>query len=83
MPRSKLTAKGQTTVPMMVRERLGIRYGDTIDFVFQDDGSVAVRSVKHDLLSLEGTLARPRRAVSIEDMDAAIQKTAAKRHRRR
>jgi antitoxin PrlF len=82
MPRAKLTSKGQTTIPMLVRERLGLRQGDAIDFVFLEDGSVALRSVKRDLRSLEGALARPGRgSVSIEDMDAAIRRTAVRRHR--
>ena len=83
MPRSKLTSKGQTTIPLPVRERLGLRNGDAIDFVFHDDGSVAVRSVKRDVLSLEGMLHKPgRRAVSIEDMDEGIRETAVARHLR-
>ena len=83
MPRSKLTSKGQTTIPFMVRERLGLRYGDAIDFVFQDDGSVALRSVKRDVLSLEGILhKRGRPVVSIEDMNEAIRETAVNRHHR-
>ena len=83
MPRTKLTSKGQTTIPMLVRERLGLSQGDAIDFVFQADGSVLLRSVKRDLLSLEGTLTRPgRRAVTLEEMDETIRATAVKRHRR-
>jgi AbrB family looped-hinge helix DNA binding protein len=83
MPRSKLTTKGQTTIPFVVRERLGLRYGDAIDFVFQDDGSVALRSVKRDVLSLEGILRKPgRRSVSIEEMNDAIRETAVTRHLR-
>ena len=83
MPRSTLTSKGQTTIPLAVRERLGLRYGDAIDFVFQDDGAVALRSVKRDVLSLEGILREPgRRAVSIEEMNEAIRQTAVARHLR-
>lgn len=83
MPRTKLTSKGQTTIPMLVRERLGLRQGDAIDFVFLADGSVALRSVKRDLLSLEGMLAKPgRRTVSLQEMDDAIRATAVKRHGR-
>ena len=83
MPRAKLTSKGQTTIPTVVRERLGLRQGDAIDFVFLEDGSIGVRSVKDDLLSLEGLLARPgAQTVSLKEMDAAIAGTAVKRDRR-
>ena len=83
MPRTKLTSKGQTTIPMVVRKRLGLSQGDGIDFVFQTDGSVLLRSVKRNLLSLEGMLARPGRpAVTLEEMDETIRATAVKRHGR-
>ena len=34
--RTKITSKGQVTIPKDVRERLGLRSGDEIEFV--DDG---------------------------------------------
>ena len=83
MARSKLTSKGQTTIPMAVRERLGLSVGDVMDFVFLPDGSVSVRAVKRDLLSLEGMLAKPGRpVVTLEEMDDAIRARAVKRHAR-
>ena len=82
MARSTLTSKGQTTIPMVVRERLGLRQGDAIDFVFLEDGSVHMRPVKRTILSLEGYLARRGgRAVSLAEMDAAVVEKAALRHR--
>ena len=40
--RSKMTAKGQTTVPKAVRQALGVGYGDEIAFVVDERG-VSVR----------------------------------------
>ena len=83
MPRSKLTSKGQTTIPFEVRERLGLDEGDVIDFVFQDNGWVALRLAKRDVLSLEGILHRPGgRIVPVEAMDAVIRQAAVNRDRR-
>jgi AbrB family looped-hinge helix DNA binding protein len=83
MARSTLTSKGQTTIPLEVRERLGLRQGDAIDFVFQQDGSVALRSAKRDVRSLKGLLKRPgMKAVSVEHMKAAVRNTAVKRYLR-
>ena len=39
---TKITSKGQVTIPKAVRDRLGLRPGDEIDFV-EDDGVVRVR----------------------------------------
>jgi len=38
MPTAKLTSKGQLTVPKSVREALGLRTGDSIDFVRENGG---------------------------------------------
>jgi AbrB family looped-hinge helix DNA binding protein len=42
MPTAKLTSKGQLTVPRDVREDLGLRAGDSIDFI-KDDGGFRIR----------------------------------------
>jgi len=81
MPTSRLTSKGQTTIPLQVRERLGLRQGDAIDFVFQPDGSVALRSPKRDVRSLKGLLHRPgRRVASLDEMNAAVRQAAVDRY---
>lgn len=41
---AKVTAKGQVTIPVDVREAVGIREGDKVVFVRMDDGSVSLRS---------------------------------------
>ena len=83
MARSTLTSKGQTTIPLKVRERLGLRRGDAIDFVFQADGSVTLRSAKRDIRSLKGCLQRlGTKSVSVEEMKAAVRRMAVKRYLR-
>ncbi len=42
MGKSKITSKGQITIPKDVRERLGLRPGDEIDFV-EDKAGFRVR----------------------------------------
>ena len=39
---STLTRKGQTTIPLKVRNHLKLRAGDKIEFVIQPDGKVVV-----------------------------------------
>lgn len=44
---SRITAKGQTTVPKAVRQALGVSYGSEIAFVVDEQG-VSVRRVETD-----------------------------------
>lgn len=46
--RSKITSKGQTTVPKAVRQALGVSSGDEIAFVVDDQQGVSVRRVDAD-----------------------------------
>ena len=74
MPSASLTSKGQITVPKAIRDRLKVATGDRLDFVIEDD-RVVLRAGTRDLRSLQGLLRRPgRKAVSIEEMNAAIAK---------
>lgn len=41
-----LTAKGQVTIPKNLRDHLGLRPGDQIDFEFLDDLSIRLRPVR-------------------------------------
>jgi len=64
--RSRITSKGQTTVPKAVRSALGVESGDEVEFVVTE-GGVSVQRVKNKeedpvimsfLAFLEGDLAR-------------------------
>jgi AbrB family looped-hinge helix DNA binding protein len=54
---AKVTSKGQVTLPVELRDRLGITPGDHIVFVEQPDGSYALRVRSGTLASLRGLLA--------------------------
>lgn len=78
MPSSLITAKGQTTIPKAIRDRLRVAPGDRVDFVVQADGSVTVEPAAHGVTPLKGLLAAKRhRPVSVAAMHAAIRKRAA------
>jgi len=75
MPSSLITAKGQTTIPKAIRERLGVEPGDRIDFVVQADGTVRVEPAIQGVTPLKGLLsAKGRRPVSVAAMHRAIRK---------
>ena len=74
MPTATLTSKGQLTVPKVIRERLRLRPGDTLDFVIAESGDVYVRAGRVDARDLQGLLRKPgRRPVSLDAMDDAIR----------
>jgi len=39
-PSSTISSKGQVTVPIEVRHRLGLKTGDRVDFVYEDGRTV-------------------------------------------
>ena len=41
-----LTVKGQVTIPKNMRDFLGLRPGDQVDFEFVDDGSIRLRPAR-------------------------------------
>jgi AbrB family looped-hinge helix DNA binding protein len=54
---AKVTSKGQVTLPLKLRDRLGIEPGDRVVFVEQADGTFALRVRSGTLADLRGLLA--------------------------
>ena len=68
---SKVTAKGQTTLPKDVRLALGLEEGDKVRYILED-GRVQILNTRHGR-ELAGMLFRSRyRTVSREEMNEAI-----------
>ena len=42
----KLTSKGQVTIPLEIREEFGLRPGDEVEFVIDEQGLHVVKSTK-------------------------------------
>jgi antitoxin PrlF len=77
-----LTSKGQITMPLSVRNALGLRPGAKVDFVPEGDGFKLV-PLKTDVTTLKGRFAgRVAKPVSIKAMNEAIGDAAAARQRR-
>jgi antitoxin PrlF len=71
---STLTSKGQTTIPSKIRAYLGIHSGDKLEFLIDKDGRVIVTALTSDVTELKNLLPKPKRKISIEDMNQAITK---------
>ncbi len=59
MADTTLTAKGQTTIPKEIRERLGLQASDKLVFTVLSDGTIVMRAKTRRLLDLAGSLTRP------------------------
>ena len=70
MIESRITAKGQTTLPKSVREALSAQAGDRVRYVIQD-GEVRIIPVR-PIGRLFGVLRHDGPAVTLEDMERAI-----------
>ena len=76
---STITSKGQTTIPKSIRDRLNLKAGDRVDFVVEEGGRVVLVPATVHVTELKGMMPPPRKAVSIEQMEAAIEAGAAAR----
>ena len=76
MNEGSLTTKGQTTVPAEIRRKMKLKAGDKLYWVFENGQSI-VRAKNKTLEDISGMLYRPgQKAVSLEEMDAAIAEGA-------
>jgi AbrB family looped-hinge helix DNA binding protein len=78
MPSAIVTSKGQITVPKEVREALGVRTGDRLEFVETSKGVYEVVAASRDVRELKGMIPRPRKPVSVEDMRRAVARRASR-----
>lgn len=79
MSEARMSSKGQITLPKEIRDRLGLKQGDRVRFIIEDDGRVRLLPAKRDISELMGILPKPRRAYSLEELDEIVQ-TAVARH---
>ncbi len=74
------SSKGQVTIPVAIRRKLGIEPGTPVRFV-ERDGLVVLEKVETDIASLFGIL-QTKHPVSLEDMDEAIADAVVERSER-
>jgi AbrB family looped-hinge helix DNA binding protein len=78
MSTATVTTKGQITIPVDVRRALNVEAGDRVEFVQIEPGRFEVVAATRSVRELKGRFGKPRRVVSIEEMDAAIAAQAAR-----
>ena len=72
MSTATITSKGQITIPVAVRNVLGLQPGDRIEFVETDNGQFNIVVANKPVTVLKGLIRKPIKPVSIDDMNAAI-----------
>ena len=67
---SSVTTKGQVTIPMELREKLGIKPGDRVGFV--DEGGKIVLQRQETAIEAVFGIVKPRKGATLEQMEGAI-----------
>jgi antitoxin PrlF len=76
MPTATITSKGQITIPIEVRKKLGLKAGVKIDFFEDEEGSYSIRPKTGSIMEMKGILRRLGYVPTIEEMDRDILKAA-------
>ncbi len=77
MDSATVTSKGQITIPVGVRAKLGLRPGSRVTFVPTDTGGYEIHLPASSIRDLKGSIPRPPGLVSLEDMNEAVAAGAA------
>jgi len=73
-----ITSKGQVTIPKALRDKLKLHAGDRLDFIVESDGTARLVPVTASIKELKGLVPKPKRKLSLEDMENAIAKGTSK-----
>lgn len=72
MASATVTSKGQVTIPVDVRTKLGLRPGSRLAFVPTASGGYEIHPEARSIKDLKGAVSRPPRPISVEEMNDAI-----------
>jgi antitoxin PrlF len=73
-----VTSKGQVTLPVEARRRLGIHAGTKLEFTVRGDDRMEVIRLGGSVRDLKGALPRAKRTLSLAQMQEAIARGAAR-----
>ena len=69
MANATLTSKGQTTIPKEIRDSLGLKAQDKLNFTLLPNGTVIMRAKNKSLLDLAGIANYKGPVIPVEDMN--------------
>jgi len=79
MSTAVMTSKGQVTIPLDVRKKLGLDQGDRVDFVDIGNNQFGIMAAVEEVTSLKGLVRKPAAPISLAAMNNAIARRGAKR----
>ncbi|MEO8311639.1 MAG: AbrB/MazE/SpoVT family DNA-binding domain-containing protein [Caldimonas sp.] len=77
MSTATVTTKGQVTIPVDVRRTLNVDAGDRVEFVEIEPGRFEMIAATRSIRELRGMFGKPKRSVTIAEMNRAIAKRGA------
>ena len=72
-----VSTKGQVVIPARIRSELGVDAGSRIEFVKTAEGWL-IKPAVLPVTALKGLLRKPKKPVSVEDMNRAIRRRPAR-----
>ncbi len=72
MATAAVTSKGQITIPIQVRKKLGLKPGDRVLFEESESGEIVLKPKTGSIMDLRGVFKWRGRPVSIEEMNETI-----------
>jgi AbrB family looped-hinge helix DNA binding protein len=76
MSSATVTSKGQVTIPVEVRTKLGLRPGSRLTFVPTGTGGYEIHAQAASIKDVKGAVPRPAQPVSVAEMNEAIAEGA-------
>jgi AbrB family looped-hinge helix DNA binding protein len=74
MATATLTSKGQITIPIEVRKKLGLKTGDRIGFIENENGEFVLKPKTGSIMNLKGIIKWTGKPVTIQEMNETIAK---------
>lgn len=79
---STITRKGQVTIPLEVREKLELDYGEKVEFTLNEKDEVILKPAKTDLNDIYGALQQHKPEGSHEEHRRLAREWAAEKRER-
>jgi AbrB family looped-hinge helix DNA binding protein len=76
VPRTKLRSGGRVTIPKAIRDRLNLAPGVALRCSTDPSGRIVITPLTLGMEDLIGILPKPRKALTSDEIDAAMAETA-------